>query len=145
MIIGLYYPYNQSLREVLKMSSSLIYIALSFFLNFFLSFRIIGLRRKLKIGIGTGGNEELARAVRAHGNLVEHAPFILLMLFILDVTKSSFYLVHALGFLFILGRLLHAWGISHSVAKSNGRFFGTLLTFLVGLTSAVILVVKAFS
>lgn len=127
------------------MSSSLIYIALSFFLNFFLTARIIKLRRKYKIGIGTGGNESLACAIRAHGNLVEHAPLILLMLFILDVSKTSFYVVHALGFIFIVARLLHAWGISHSAGKSYGRFLGTLLTFLVGLSCAVMLIVKAFS
>ena len=37
-------------------------------LHVWLSLRVSRLRRPLKIGVGDGGNEVLARRMRAHGN-----------------------------------------------------------------------------
>lgn len=36
-----------------------------------LSFAVIRLRRKNKVGLGTGGHNDLERAVRAQGNFAE--------------------------------------------------------------------------
>lgn len=127
------------------MQASLLYLALSFLINFLLSIRIIKLRRKYLIGIGTGGNEELARAVRAHGNFIEQTPLILLMILALDYTTQSILLIHFLGASLIIGRLLHAYGISQSAGKSFGRIVGMLSTFCVGLICSGMLITKAFS
>lgn len=126
------------------MQVSFLYLGLSFFINFILTIRIIKLRRKHLIGIGTSGNEELARAVRAHGNFIEHAPLILLMLMALDYATSSAYLIHALGLVLFIGRILHAYGLSKSAGKSFGRVAGMMSTFLVGLVCAGYLIVKSF-
>jgi uncharacterized membrane protein YecN with MAPEG domain len=45
-----------------------------------LSFNVIGLRRKNKVGLGSGGNEDLERAIRAQGNFAEYVPFGLILL-----------------------------------------------------------------
>lgn len=45
-----------------------------------LSFAVIGLRRKNKVGLGSGGNEDLERAIRAQGNFAEYAPFGIILL-----------------------------------------------------------------
>ncbi len=40
-----------------------------------LSFAVIGLRRKNQVGLGSGGYEDLERAIRAQGNFAEYVPF----------------------------------------------------------------------
>lgn len=112
------------------------YIAALALLGLFLSLRIISLRRRLRVGIGTGKNPELSQAIRAHANLVEHVPLILLMILCLELSKASPALIHTLGGLLLIGRCLHAWGLSNSAGTSPGRFIGMLLTFLVVLVSA---------
>lgn len=118
------------------------YAAALVLLNIFLSFRIIVLRRQLRVGIGTGKNPQLSQAVRAHANLVEHAPLVLILLAALELSSVETHWIHILGGALVLGRILHAWGLSHSAGTSFGRFVGTLLTFIVGLSSAVILALK---
>ena len=56
---------------------SAVYLSL---LGVMLSFRVIRIRRKEKIGVGVGGNEELTRAMRAHANLMEYSPFALILI-----------------------------------------------------------------
>lgn len=45
-----------------------------------LAFQVIKNRRKHKISLGDGGIEELARAIRAHGNFIEYVPISLILL-----------------------------------------------------------------
>ena len=40
----------------------------------YLSFLVIGVRRKNQISLGDGGNEDLKRLSRAHGNFSEYVP-----------------------------------------------------------------------
>ena len=40
-----------------------------------LSLAVINLRRKNKVGLGSGGRDDLERAIRAQGNFAEYAPF----------------------------------------------------------------------
>lgn len=120
-----------------------IYVAALILLNIFLSFRIIVLRRRHRVGIGTAKNPELSLAVRAHANLVEHAPLVLIMIACIELSFDEKIWVHILGSALVLARLLHSWGLSHNAGTSVGRFSGTLLTFIVGLTGAVIIALRA--
>ena len=45
-----------------------------------LSFAVIRLRRANRVGLGSGGNEELERAIRAQGNFAEYVPFGLILI-----------------------------------------------------------------
>ena len=45
-----------------------------------LSFAVIGLRRKNQVGLGSGGHEDLERAIRAQGNFAEYVPFGIILL-----------------------------------------------------------------
>ena len=45
-----------------------------------LSFAVIGLRRKNKVGLGSGGHEDLERAIRAQGNFAEYVPFGIILI-----------------------------------------------------------------
>ncbi|WP_371372452.1 MAPEG family protein [Thalassotalea aquiviva] len=102
-----------------------------------LSFRVIGLRRSLKIGIGDGGNKTLAKAIRVHGNFIEHVPVALILLILFELAYLNPLYVHILGGVLVASRALHAVGLGKSVGVSWQRFIGTLGTFLVILMTGM--------
>lgn len=108
-----------------------LYAALCAFLILALSLRIVALRRRLRVGIGDGGDAGLARAIRAQANAIEYIPLLLVMLLIAENNGAGMVFVHACGTVLLLARLLHAVGLSGSAGVSFGRFWGTLLTWLV--------------
>lgn len=83
------------------------------------------LRRKLKIGIGDGGSKELHRAIRTHANAVEWAVPAILLLLVAELNRAPLLLVHACGVAIIVGRVLHAFGLSRSGGYSFGRMTGS--------------------
>lgn len=120
-----------------------LYTALTALLAIFLSLRIVFLRRRLQVGVGDGGHSELTLAIRAHANLLEYAPLALLLILLLEISGARSGLLHLLGGLLLLGRLMHAWGLSQHAGKSFGRFYGTALTWGVMLATSVLLLLKA--
>lgn len=96
-----------------------------------LSVRVSQRRLATKIGIGTGGDEELERRVRAHANLVENAPLALLLLLLIEQSGAGAAYVHAAGALFVAARILHARGLSTSAGRSPSRFYGSLITLMM--------------
>ncbi len=50
-----------------------------------LSFNVISLRRKNKVGLGNGGHEDLERAIRAQGNFAEYVPFGVILIACLEL------------------------------------------------------------
>lgn len=108
-----------------------LYAALCALLVFALSLRIALLRKRLRIGIGDGGDAALARAIRAQANAIEYVPLALVMLLIAENNGASVALVHACGAGLLLARVLHAVGLSGSAGVSFGRFWGILLTWAI--------------
>lgn len=94
-------------------------------------------RSSRKIGLGDGGDKVLARMVRVHGNFIEHAPFALLMLALLELCGLAQMWLWSFGSVLLLGRILHAFGLSRSGGYSFGRFSGTVLTWLTFLAMAL--------
>ena len=109
-----------------------------------LSMRVIALRRGGGTSLGDGGNEQLQRRIRAQGNLTEYTPIALILLFALETAQISDLLLHALGSVLVVARLLHGWALSFTANNSFGRFWGTLLTFIM-IGTASILCVLAFA
>jgi uncharacterized protein len=105
------------------------YIGLFLFFGIYLSMNVIKLRRKYKIGVGNGGNEDLARAVRVHGNFIEQVPLALIGLAMIEAQQLHFVFVHLLGLLFFFARIMHARGLAESAGKTKGRFIGMVITF----------------
>ena len=99
-------------------------------------------RYKYRVGLGDGGNPALIRRIRIHGNFAETVPFALLLLFMVDYAQTSPMVVHFLGMLLVIGRVLHAWGLCCSETTSFGRAAGMILTILVIVVCAVILIWK---
>ena len=94
-----------------------------------LSFAVIGLRRKNKVGLGSGGHEDLERAIRAQGNFAEYVPFGLILLACLELNGAPWWLVAIPGIALIIGRLLHAKGINVPPPDFSKRVLGMKFTF----------------
>ena len=117
---------------------SMMYAGLYTLLVIFLALRVVKWRTEHKIGLGHGENIQLQQRVRAHANAVENMPLALILLASLELTGASPFLIHVLGATFLLSRLMHAWGISHSSGRSIGRFWGMVLTWVPMLIMAIL-------
>jgi uncharacterized membrane protein YecN with MAPEG domain len=100
-----------------------------------LSLKVIGLRRKNKVSLGTGGHDELERAIRAQGNFAEYVPMGLILLACLELNAAPWWLVAIPGLSLILGRLFHSKGINELPPNFSNRILGMKLTLntLAGL------------
>ena len=94
-----------------------------------LSFAVIGLRRKNKVGLGSGGHEDLERAIRAQGNFAEYVPFGIILIACLELNGAPWWLVALAGITLIIGRLFHAKGINTPSPDFGNRILGMKLTF----------------
>jgi uncharacterized membrane protein YecN with MAPEG domain len=116
---------------------TLLFAALNVLLMLALLVPISRHRHTHKIGLGDGGDKELARKIRVHANFVEHAPFALLVLGLLELSGLPAAATWSFGGVLLLARVMHAVGLSRSGGYSFGRFWGTALTWLVFLLMAL--------
>jgi uncharacterized membrane protein YecN with MAPEG domain len=111
-----------------------LYASLTGLLVIALAYRIVKLRRLHAIGIGDGGNKDLSLAMRVHGNLLENAPLVLILLGVAEANGMPVYLLHCFGTAWIVARLLHAIGLTQGKGGYHfGRFWGVLTTWIVTL------------
>ena len=94
-----------------------------------LSFAVIGLRRKNKVGLGSGGYDDLERAIRAQGNFAEYVPIALILIACLELNGAPWWLVILPGITLIIGRLIHAKGINEPPPNFSSRVLGMKFTF----------------
>lgn len=118
--------------------------ALISLLLLYLAARVAGTRHREKIGIGDGGNKALSRAIRAHANLAEHAPFALLLMLTYELAGGAGWLLIASGTVFVVARLLHAAGMLRTAGASFGRFWGVVLTWVVLVVLALANLARLF-
>ncbi|MEG3176958.1 MAPEG family protein [Sphingomonas sp. RB3P16] len=97
-------------------------------INLWLAMRTGAVRTKAKVSIGDGGNELLIRRMRAHANFVEYAPFIVMLIGLIEFTTRSSIWLWVASALFLLARLAHAFGMD---GVRFGREAGTAITFLL--------------
>lgn len=103
-----------------------------------LSFAVIGLRRKNKVGLGSGGNEELERAIRAQGNFAEYVPLGIILIACLELNGAPWWLAVIPGITLIIGRLIHAKGINTPPPDFSKRVLGMKFTFYTLMTLVVL-------
>ena len=94
-----------------------------------LSFSVIGLRRINKVGLGSGGYEDLERAIRAQGNFAEYVPFGIILIACLELNGAPWWWVALPGMTLIVGRLIHAKGINTPAPDFSNRVLGMKFTF----------------
>ena len=116
-----------------------LWAGLLIFVLLVLSVLVVRQRQRHHVLIGDGGVPDVQQAVRAFGNAAEYVPASIGALAILAVVGAQPMVVHALGFIFLLGRLVHAWGISRNLGTTWGRAGGTMLTWLAFLVAGALL------
>lgn len=114
-----------------------IYASLLAILFVFLSFRVAQRRIRFRVGLGTGENAELERAIRIQGNFAEYVPLALLLLAFFESGGAAPWAALAAGGLLLLARVLHAIGLTGSSGRSPGRLVGATLTWFVLLALAL--------
>lgn len=108
-------------------------------LNFWLGLRVSRLRISEKIMVGDGGNARLLARMRAQLNFAEYAPLVLILIALVELARGTQAWLWGVALLFIVGRVLHAFGMD---GWKPGRMIGiafTMLTMLGLATYAVFL------
>lgn len=121
-----------------------IYLACLALLYVALSIRTLRTRRRLKIAIGDGGNPIMLRAIRVHSNFAEYVPIGVLLLIVTEFNRAPAALVHLLGICLLVGRLLHAYGVSQEDERFLFRVYGMALTFACYVLAAGFLIYVSF-
>ena len=117
--------------------TAVLYAALCLILMLALKANVGRVRGKEKVMFGDGGKEPVMRAQRVQGNAVEDVPITLLGLFGLAFLSAPVWLVHVLGAMLFLGRVLHAVGLGGSSGGSPGRMWGTLFSAIAMLVTGL--------
>ena len=115
------------------MEITLLYTSLLTILAIFLAFRNGLVRGQTKTMLGDGGSSELLQSIRAHGNLMEHAPIALILLLLLEMQGVADWKLHLIGSSFFLCRILHAYGITISRESTPYRLVGALGSWVIML------------
>lgn len=98
-----------------------------------LSVRVVQ-QRGHGVSLGHGDDAVLLRRIRGHGNFSEYVPLILLMMALLELGGATpVWMLHAIGVTLIVARVLHGVALSYAEKWKFGRFYGTLLTFILVL------------
>ena len=111
----------------------------------YLSLGVIKQRGKNKIALGTGSNDELTKWVRAQANFTEYTPWAVLLLLLAEFSGAHKIEIYVVGSLLLLGRVLHAYSMTHHEKYINGilqakpkfRVIGMQLTFIAILYCAI--------
>jgi uncharacterized protein len=106
-------------------------------LQFALTVLVIARRAQTGVDFLDGGDSQLLRRIRAHGNFSETAPINLLLLALLEINGLPSAWLIALGSMLLLGRLLHAMSLLTNNAAWSRRG-GMVLTLLVLSVQAVL-------
>ena len=116
------------------------YIAIFLVMAVILALNVARHRKPKRIGVGDGGDSTLLLAMRVHANFTENVPLSLASLIMLPLLGSPVWAIHLVGGSMLLGRILHAVGLSSSQGHSFGRAAGIMLTWSSLLISAILMV-----
>lgn len=105
-----------------------IYAALFGLLFVGLSVRTLLIRRRKGIAIGTADDEQMVRAMRVHSSFAEYVPLALILIYLLEIQGASAFAIHALCVALLLGRSIHAYGVSQTNENFRFRVAGMFLT-----------------
>jgi len=122
-----------------------LYASLLAILIIFLCLNVVKFRMVKKVGLGDNGDKAGQKVIRAHANAVEYIPVLLILMAIYEINGGLPVILHVLGVVTVVARIIHAMGLSKSGGTSFGRLYGAGLTFLVVLIFAGMNLFKFFS
>lgn len=116
---------------MLRLEVAALYVGVNILILLVLAVIVVMGRRRHKIVLGDGANEDFSRAVRAHANAAEYIPAGLIGLVLLALLDPAvpLWLVHAAGLSLTAGRIFHGVGLSTGMINI-GRMLGMALTWL---------------
>jgi uncharacterized membrane protein YecN with MAPEG domain len=96
-----------------------------------LSMRVVA-KRRAGINLGDGGDADMLRRIRAHGNFAEYVPLILVMMVMLETGGViAPWVLHTIGIALVIARVIHGIALAFTKKWFFGRFGGTLATFIL--------------
>lgn len=104
-----------------------------------LSWAVVKGRIGNRMAFGDGGNPDMIKRIRAHGNFAEYVPFALLLIFLVDYVQFQPLVIHLLGIALVVARVLHAFGIYKDTLRA--RVAGMVITMFILIVSSVLLLV----
>ena len=111
---------------------------------FVLSLRTILGRRDNRVSLGSGESDDLLRRIRTHANFAEYVPYLLIILFLLELQGVSQLWLLIYGGAVIVGRGLHAYGLASAKTPMWARIWGMQLTLWPLLFGSIGLLVIYF-
>ena len=103
-----------------------------------LSFNVIKRRFSEKVGLGDGGSSTLTKAIRIHGNFSEYIPLALILMAVFEINGGSNLWLHVSGTTLLIGRIMHALGLTKSHTTSLPRALGTISTYIVIISLSIV-------
>lgn len=73
----------------------------------------------------------MTKAIRAHGNFIEYVPLAVITIGLTEMAGGPKWLLHGMGLVLLVARVLHAQGMYQTLGRSFGRLAGTSLTWIV--------------
>ncbi|MFN3196955.1 MAG: MAPEG family protein [Bradymonadia bacterium] len=114
-----------------------LYLALVSLLFIGLTAKVILGRRGHGVSLGDGEHKSLRKAIRAHGNCAEYAPFSLLLMVSLESQGGAAWQLHLLGSLLLVGRAVHAYGLTRPHEVNSMRIVGMVMTLMSIIAGSV--------
>ncbi len=120
------------------LQTTLCLTAAALVINFWLSMRCGKVRAAEKISVGDGGNDLMARRMRAQLNFIEQTPITLIGIGLVEIAGKGGQWLAPLGAVFLLGRVCHGIGMDGNFKP--GRGIGMLTGMVLQLTLVVVAV-----
>jgi uncharacterized membrane protein YecN with MAPEG domain len=87
-------------------------------------------RVKLQVSLGDGGNPQMRRMIRLHGNAIEYLPLALLLMALYELNGGLHWALHVIGIALIAGRVIQTAAMWGSELPKPGRGIGQTTTWL---------------
>ena len=95
-------------------------------------------RVKLRVPLGDGGNPQMRRMIRLHGNAAEYIPLAVVLMAIYELNGGGHLGLHIVGLALVTGRVVQTWGMWATDMTNIGRQIGQSLTWLSVAALAVL-------
>ena len=118
------------MQQTLLMNVTLATASVLGLLYIVLMLRIVRMRFQNRISLGDGGNAEILKRIRAHGNFAEYVPLLLILMGLLEMAGTDKTWLSLAGVVLVLCRMSHVVGI-HRPAPNFFRALGVVGTTLL--------------
>lgn len=105
-------------------------------------FRVTSYRGKNGISIGDNDDKVLLQRIRQHGNCMEWASIVLILMILAEGMGAPGIYIHISGALLLIGRIAHPFGLAIDNAGHPLRYVGNGTNILAALNAMVCLAVN---